>query len=398
MDKGTIIYIGGFELPDKNAAAHRVLANGKIFRELGYNVIFIGVNSSSRSGTGLKRADFSGFECWSVPYPKGSLAWLKYISGASDILGLLRQQRQLTRVVGVVCYNYPAIAQLRIKKICREANIKIMADATEWYDASAGSLFYRIVKCIDTSLRMHWVHKATDGVITTSRYLTDYYSEQGKITVELPTLFDVRKFNSPLIRDNSTKIKFIYVGSPFDAGRVNKERTNLKERLDVCIEVFFELHRSGEDFSFDIYGLTANEYLQVFPEHAGMLQEMVGCTSFKGRQPNEIILRHIACSDFSIFFRDKTRVTLAGFPSKLAESISCGTPVISNTMVSLLSYEGTAGLFLAKRGEELELVRKLIKSTPSDINFIKQHAYSSRVFDYRNYTLKVAQFLDKVGV
>lgn len=40
MHKGTILYVGGFELPDKNAAAHRVLSNAKIFRELGYNVFF----------------------------------------------------------------------------------------------------------------------------------------------------------------------------------------------------------------------------------------------------------------------------------------------------------------------------------------------------------------------
>lgn len=44
MHKGTILYVGGFELPDKNAAAHRVLSNAKIFRELGYNVVFCGVN------------------------------------------------------------------------------------------------------------------------------------------------------------------------------------------------------------------------------------------------------------------------------------------------------------------------------------------------------------------
>ncbi len=46
MSKGTILYVGGFELPDKNAAAHRVLSNGKIFRELGYNVVFIDVDKS----------------------------------------------------------------------------------------------------------------------------------------------------------------------------------------------------------------------------------------------------------------------------------------------------------------------------------------------------------------
>ena len=30
MEKGTVIYVGNFELPDKNAAAHRVMNNGKI--------------------------------------------------------------------------------------------------------------------------------------------------------------------------------------------------------------------------------------------------------------------------------------------------------------------------------------------------------------------------------
>ena len=40
----TILYIGGFELPDKNAAAHRVVANGKALRELGYSVVFFDSN------------------------------------------------------------------------------------------------------------------------------------------------------------------------------------------------------------------------------------------------------------------------------------------------------------------------------------------------------------------
>ena len=32
--RDTIIYIGGFELPDKDAAAQRLVANAKIFKEL----------------------------------------------------------------------------------------------------------------------------------------------------------------------------------------------------------------------------------------------------------------------------------------------------------------------------------------------------------------------------
>ena len=39
MKKETVLYIGGFQLPEKNAAALRVVANAKILRELGYRVV-----------------------------------------------------------------------------------------------------------------------------------------------------------------------------------------------------------------------------------------------------------------------------------------------------------------------------------------------------------------------
>ena len=45
--KGTIIYYGGFSLPDKNASANRVVSNGKIFNKLGFNTVFLGAENSS---------------------------------------------------------------------------------------------------------------------------------------------------------------------------------------------------------------------------------------------------------------------------------------------------------------------------------------------------------------
>ena len=397
MSKGTIIYIGGFELPDRNAAAHRVLANGKILRELGYEVVFMGVDSARSVGAELLRHDFFGFESWSVPYPAGGVAWLKYILGLSTILKFLQKSRP-AKIVGVICYNYPAVAQGRIRLLCQRAGMKMIADATEWYDASAGSLIHRAIKFLDTSLRMHIIHRLADGVITTSKYLTAFYDRRGKATVELPTLFDADKFQSPSPREDIARKYFIYVGSPFDAGRVNKARSNLKERLDVCIEVFYQLYTAGEDFCFEIYGIGADDYLHVFPEHASMLQEMAQCTAFKGRQPNQLVLKRIAECDFSIFFRDETRVTLAGFPSKLAESISCGTPVVSNKMVSLENHAQSEGLFLSSRGEELALVKQVMTYSSAEINAIKQRAYHSRTFDYRNYVTKVSEFLAEVEV
>ena len=47
MKKGTILYVGNFELPDKGASANRVVNNGKLFKSLGYEVAFFGVNTAS---------------------------------------------------------------------------------------------------------------------------------------------------------------------------------------------------------------------------------------------------------------------------------------------------------------------------------------------------------------
>ena len=49
----TILYIGGFELPDKNAAAHRVLSNAKLFKLLGYNTVFIGTDKSGKKNNSI---------------------------------------------------------------------------------------------------------------------------------------------------------------------------------------------------------------------------------------------------------------------------------------------------------------------------------------------------------
>lgn len=65
MKKRTILYVGGFELPDRNA--QRVLSVAKIFKSIGYNVIFLGIDKISVEET---KKEYFGFESWAIPYPK----------------------------------------------------------------------------------------------------------------------------------------------------------------------------------------------------------------------------------------------------------------------------------------------------------------------------------------
>ena len=75
-NKGTVLYVGGFELPDKNPAAHRVLNNAKILKNLGYNVVFCGVDKEIEN-LPTKPDMVCGFESYPIPYPSTTKKWVK---------------------------------------------------------------------------------------------------------------------------------------------------------------------------------------------------------------------------------------------------------------------------------------------------------------------------------
>jgi len=211
---------------------------------------------------------------------------------------------------------------------------------------------------------------------------------------ELPTLYDTETFEPPAAFQNHKIRKFIYVGIPFNSTRVSRSRASVKERLDICVRLFFDLYREGERFVFDVYGVTRDAYLSVYPEHLTMLDELRNYVVFHGRKPHAHILRKVAASDFSVFFRDKTRVTLAGFPSKLAESISCGTPVLSNRMTNLEPYEGQEWITLTDSSDRTKRTKELIHMSSQQIHDLKVAAFESRLFDFRQYQNSLASFFD----
>jgi glycosyltransferase involved in cell wall biosynthesis len=398
MSKGMFFYVGGFELPNKNAAAYRALSNAKIFRELGYDVTLVGIDSARLDG-GLQPCAqrFSDFECYSVPYPNSIRSWIRHLTAPHGLIKLLAMPYR-ERILGVICYNYPAIAQWRIRRLCWTLGIKHIADATEWYDSSAGSILYRGLKWFDTAARMYFIHDRADGILTTSKFLSDFYLRRGKIITELPTLYDCMQLKQPpRIAEDGPK-RFIYAGTPFHADYINKERSNMKERLDLSIHLFYRLLTAGYDFRFDIFGIDKQTYLRVFPEHAHMLESMQQKVVYHGRQPNNLVLEKIQRSDFSILFRDINRVTLAGFPTKVAESITLGTPVITNKIPSLERYDGIPGLFLTNMGEEYALLERFCTLSRIEIIQLKQKTYQSGAFDYRKFSSEISKFLGKIGV
>lgn len=400
-NRQTIIYIGGFELPDKNAAAQRVLSNAKIFRDLGFNVLLIGTDKTLSSNTEIDdtKSVVEGFETRSIPYPKNKTAWLKYITSAAYIKRIIEQ---IESPYAIVCYNYPAVAMYRIHRKCQKKNIYCLADVTEWYENSGGGFLFNTIKWADTSLRMHYVHTKLDGIISVSSYLTDFYNKKKCLTVELPTLYDVEKLKYiPLDDKEDTTIRFMYAGSAFNLERVDKKRSNIKDRLDKIISTFTQVYKYQNNFKLDIYGLSKENYLSVFPEHTEALQTLKNHIFFHGRQPHSKIVEELQKSDFSIFIRHIDRVIEAGFPSKFSESISYGTPVIANIISNIEPFmiEGKNSYSLPLNDEEarIQKIISILKLDKNQLVEMKKYCRENKIFDYRKYLEPVKAFLKKVG-
>jgi len=380
MTMGTIIYIGGFELPDKNAAAHRVLNNGKIFRELGYDVVFISIDRSINFNSVCSNPEkIQGFDTWFIPYPQSNQQWLHHLCDIKIFLSIVEKYSD---VKAVICYNYQTVAFMKIKKYCKVNRIKIMADCTEWYSTKGTNIIFMIIKGIDTFFRMRIVQKQLDGLIVISKYLENYY-RKSKNVIRIPPLVDLSelKWNQPVTRVDDGKIRFVYAGSPGQS----------KDKLNLIVDWLREQQR--ENIEFNIIGITKEQYLRYYPKHIEVLNALHEYIHFFGRISHNEALQQIVLADFTIFLRENNRTTKAGFPTKFVESISCGTPVITNRNSDLSDYlvNGENGFFVSKDiNSDMQII---FASGEEKLQIIKDNL-NRNIFDYRNWCEQLINIID----
>ena len=116
-----------------------------------------------------------------------------------------------------------------------------------------------VVKNVDTSLRMKYIHFKTDGVLTISKFLTGYYKKNKNLTViNVPPLVDTSdgKWKGICKQNNSKEYIFSYTGSP-GSGR--------KDKIDYLVEAFTKIFQNGfTNFRFTIIGITKKQYQKMF--------------------------------------------------------------------------------------------------------------------------------------
>ncbi len=371
MSKGTIIYYGGFTLPDKSAAANRVVSNGKIFEKLGYKTVFIGAAPSDESFDGLRKID--GYEnMYEHAHPKSTKQWLKHMLSVEHIESVIGNGENVCKII---LYNVPMFTLMKAKKVFSKRNIEVCYDCTEWTKDTDGSLPKRIFKAFDEFFISNFAHKVADGVIAISSMMQKKYRKSKNLLI-LPPLIDLNdSIWHQMPENHGDAFEFCFAGIP----------DGKKESLDKIVQAFISL--GNKNAHLRIIGITEADFKNIYPDFS--LPENAKIT-FMGRLSHAETIRHVLGCDCYIFIRRSDKRNNAGFPTKFAESFTCGVPVITTNVSDVGEYIKSSG-----RGSLLEGIdtQKISEAMLFQLENKIQDKTLNNTFHYENYVQPTKDWL-----
>ena len=370
MAKGTVLYVGNFELPDKGASANRVVSNAKLFNSIGYQTVLLGV-TKDKACTDIRplKNDF-GLMMYERPYPVSMKMWLGHMYSSEYINKMIKLHED---IVLVILYNMPFSALKAAKKACKGKNIKVAYDCTEWADVTDGNAVKRFVKKHDEKLIRTKLADVAGGLIVISSMMERQY--QGcKAMVKLPPLVDVEdkiRYQQPAPHEG---FEFCF------AGMLDGQ----KDSLDVIVKAFAKV--CDEETKLRVIGVTKDEFKSVYPDAVDALNQCGDNIIFMGMQSHFDTIRYVLGCDCYIFIRPADTRNNAGFPTKFAEAITCGVPMIASKVSDVASFANENTIIIVSLDEYriAEAMNKIKKQS--------ENGAISKTFDYRNYQDRLSQW------
>jgi glycosyltransferase involved in cell wall biosynthesis len=243
----------------------------------------------------------------------------------------------------VIVYGTPFGYVRHMRKLCRELGIPLILDVVEWYaaeDLPGGRLG---PYAFSNMLSMRWKSLSADGFFVISERLARHYERTGKPVVIVPPLFAEPVENMVKWSADDGRLHLVYAGSP-----------GKKEAFGTLLGGLDLAAAAGTALTLHLVGMTETDLRAIPGGSAWLDRPGASSTLCYGRVPNVRAKEIVSRSDFSVLLRPLRRSNQFGFPSKLAESMTLGTPVIANRFSDLSRFlrDGENALLLPDLSNE----------------------------------------------
>lgn len=372
-----IAIITGNSYPNGDAGAVRQHAMAKLLLEMGHDVFVIGYGQPTNG----KVEQFDGV-CFISFRGKSSNVVMRAVNRllfGNRVLHYLK--KELADVKCLLVVDLLPAALCKVRKYAIRKNISLIHDSVEWYspeEFSKGekSRAFRNKEYTNTvAIDENW------SVIAISKYLENHFKTRCKNVVRIPVIMDMKTISPRLNAKDADKIMFMYAGSP---GR----KDFLKEML-----VGFSLLDEADlqQIEIHIIGVNQDQLMRQCGVEEKTIKKLGDALHAHGRVPRDKVVTWVKQADYTLLLRDETlRYAKAGFPTKVVESLACGTPVVCNLSSDLEDYlEDGINAFVIP-GHKPEDVRvtilRIIKNGKPSVDMrMAARDSAEKCFDYHNY-------------
>lgn len=311
--------------PEGDAGAVRQHAFAKMLTEMDYDVLVIGYGMPTDGKIcTYDEIKYISYRCNSQR--KIQRIWNRVMFGNKvfDYISNNYLELDLLFVVDLMPKAFKKLSQLKEKYNCT-----LIHDSVEWYSPEE----FRYGKYDLAYQRKEYTNtKAIDkmwNVIAISRYLEKHFHNRANKVIRIPVIMDVSNIKYRINVESSKKIIFSYTGGP-----------GKKDFLKEIINGFALLDsRELQKIELNIIGVNKEQLIDMCEVDKNAISILGSSLKIHGRVKRDIAMKYIMKSDYSLLIRDENlRYAKAGFPTKIVESLACGTPPLCNYSSDLELY------------------------------------------------------------